>query len=121
MGFLTKSQLSKSKLHTVTITEILDENGDPGQICFRSLSARQAEELQSVDPNKSTSLLNIARQIAESLVDETGATFLTESEVMDWPVENQTAILKAMASSFQGIESQGEDSGVAISSATPTN
>lgn len=121
MAFLTKSQLQKSKLHIVTIKEITDEDGNPGQIRFRSLSARQAEELQSVDVANSSSLQKIAGQIADSLVDETGSTFLTVDEVMEWPVENQTAVLKAMASTFQGVESQGEDSGVAISSATPTN
>lgn len=121
MAFLTKSQLQRSKLHIVTIPEILDEDNNPGQIRFRSLSARQAESLQSIDVTNSNSLKSIAGQIADSLVDETGATFLTVDEVMEWPVENQTAILKAMASTFQGIESQGEGSGVAISSATPTN
>lgn len=119
--FLTKSQLSKSKIHTATILEIRDEDGNPGQIRFRSLSARQAEELQSVDVTNSDSLKTISKRIAESLVDEHGSNFLTQDDVMEWPVENQTAVLKAMAASFQGIESQGEGSGVAISSATPTN
>lgn len=120
MAFLTKSQLKKSKLHTVT-TEILDDDGSPGQIRFRSLSAREAEELQSVDVTNTSSLQTIAKRIAECLVDESGSTFLTVDEVMEWPVENQTAILKAMASTFQSVESQGEESGVATSSAMPTN
>jgi hypothetical protein len=120
MAFMTKETFQKPKVRTVTVPDILDDDGNPVEIRFKSLSGLEAEALENVNTNDSNGMLVIRRRIAESLVDEHGNNYLTPEDVAIAPFEHQTAILKAMVSSFQGIVQQGEGLGGVPSAAMPT-